>query len=95
MFIGISLERLTRNTITDRNELMRELERVCQEGYALDSEESEEGVKCVAAPIKSHRQEVVVAVNIPRPASCIDAAGLPLLKEFVIKAADEISLHLG
>ena len=75
--------------------LMRELERVRREGYALDGEESEEGVKYVAAPIRNHRDEVVAAVSISGPASRIDATGLPSLKESVIKAADEISLHLG
>ena len=45
------LPHFTSYTITDVRRFKRELERVRQQGYATDSEEREEGVRCLAAPI--------------------------------------------
>jgi IclR family acetate operon transcriptional repressor len=45
-------ERLTEHTITARGELDRELEATQERGFAVDEEESETGLTCVAAAIR-------------------------------------------
>lgn len=45
------LPAVTANTITDVERLLTELDRVREQGYAVDMEEQEEGVCCVAVPI--------------------------------------------
>nr|WP_300152243.1 IclR family transcriptional regulator [Propionicimonas sp.] len=45
------LRRFTLNTITDVDEMMAELDTIRRQGYALDREEHELGVKCVAVPL--------------------------------------------
>jgi len=42
--------RFTENTITDKGELEKELGKVREQGFALDREENEKDVRCVAAP---------------------------------------------
>lgn len=50
------LERMTENTITERDELDTELESIREQGYAVDDEEFAKGLRCVAAPvIENHR----------------------------------------
>jgi IclR family acetate operon transcriptional repressor len=48
---GHPLEPLTDRTMTDRDRLEAELERICEQGYAVDEAEFSPGVACVAAPI--------------------------------------------
>jgi len=52
-----------KNTITDFEELLRELQLVREQGYAIDDEEYYEGVRCVAAPIRAGKK-IVAAVSI-------------------------------
>lgn len=57
----------TKNTIDNYDDLMLELERVRQQGYAIDNEEREIGLFCIAAPIFNSSGEVVAAISISGP----------------------------
>jgi len=65
------LNRCTANTLTDWKELGKELERVSENGYALDNQEFETGVKCIAVPIFSHKG-IAAALSISAPAERMD-----------------------
>ena len=52
-----------KNTITSVDRLLEELEKVRNQGYAIDDEEYYEGVRCVAAPIRAGG-EIVAALSI-------------------------------
>ncbi|WP_436926183.1 IclR family transcriptional regulator [Halosimplex amylolyticum] len=54
----------TENTITDEGELRAELDAIREQGYATDDEERLEGIRCVAAPIRTTGDEVVGAVSV-------------------------------
>ncbi len=56
----------TQNTITDRDELFEELERVREEGVAFDDEERLSGLRCVAAPVH-HEDEIRGAISVSGP----------------------------
>jgi IclR family transcriptional regulator, acetate operon repressor len=58
----------TEHTITDRDAFREELDRVLKRGYALDNEEEEIGVRCVAVPVHGIG-ESVLAVSVSGPAS--------------------------
>jgi DNA-binding IclR family transcriptional regulator len=64
------LESLTERTITDAHRLLDELDLARRRGYALDIEEGEEGLCCVAAPISTPpdrpRAAIAVAVEADR-----------------------------
>ncbi|MGI8909656.1 MAG: IclR family transcriptional regulator [Rubrobacteraceae bacterium] len=59
----------TVSTITDPPQLRAELEKVREDGYAVDFEEQEEGVRCLAAPVFGADGEVFAAMSISGPAS--------------------------
>ena len=63
------LPQVTRNTVTDREELDSELSAVRDRGYATDDEERVEGMRCVAAPIRSDDGGVLGAVSVSGPTS--------------------------
>ena len=54
----------TEYTITDPEELRRELEIIRERGYATDNREAEIGISCVGAPILSSNRTVLGAVSI-------------------------------
>ena len=66
------LREYTDNTITDADELLLQLARIRRQGYAVDDEEHESDVKCLAAPVWNHRQVVVASISISGPEKRMD-----------------------
>ena len=90
------LPRRTENTITDIEELKEHLQHIREQGYALDDEENEKGVKCVAAPIRDQNGNVAAAISISVPGIRIRTDTLlTTLKDQVIETAMKISKKLG
>jgi DNA-binding IclR family transcriptional regulator len=95
LFARRKLARCTASTITDYKELEKELACILEDGYAIDNQEHEAGVKCVATPIYGHRG-VVAALSISGPVDRLDEqikknGIIPALK----KAGQDISIELG
>ncbi len=61
------LPAFTRHTITDGKALRAELERVRENGYAVDREEITRGLMCVAAPIFDASGEIAGAISCTFP----------------------------
>lgn len=89
------LPRFTPNTITDRVALREELRRVREQGYAVDSEEIEIGLKCVAAPLRDAGDRVVAAISISVPRFRFDTAGQDRFVSLVLDTSRRISAALG
>jgi IclR family transcriptional regulator, acetate operon repressor len=85
---------LTPNTITDPNQMLKELEAIRRRGYAIDNVENEPGVACFAAPVFDQQRRAVAAISLAGPAERIlsneDQAG-PL----IAATAERISRRLG
>ena len=89
------LPQLTENTITGKRELEKELGKVREQGFALDREENEKDVRCVAAPIRNYQGEVIAALSISSPAFRIDKNIQNNLKNALIETSEKISKRLG
>jgi IclR family transcriptional regulator, KDG regulon repressor len=83
----------TPNTITSIESLLKELSSIRANGYALDKEEHEIGVACVAAPIFDHNS-ILAAISVSGPSDRI-MKSVPILSNQVIKTAEEISILFG
>ncbi|MBA3416694.1 MAG: IclR family transcriptional regulator, partial [Chloroflexia bacterium] len=87
---------ITPTTITDADALRAELERIVARGYAIDDEESNLGVVCIAAPIRDGGGRITAAVSISGPRAEFDADGnMDRLTGLVRSAASDISARLG
>lgn len=88
------LPKATENTITDREELLEELENVRKQGYAVDHEERTEGLACIGAPIRVEG-EVLGAISISAPTGRLGDGNFDdeIIGE-VVSAANELELDL-
>lgn len=88
------MPRFTPKTITSLPEFWQELARVRLVGYAVDREEIEEGLVCLAAAIRDHTGQTVAAISVAGPSGRV----LPHEERYgerVAAAALEISQGLG
>lgn len=89
------LEGTTRNTITNKASLLRELQKVRRQGFAVDNEECEVGVRCVAAPIRDYTGKIIAAVSMSGPISRMSPTKMNQIKEGITRTAAEITAALG
>lgn len=89
------LPRFTRNTICDAAALHRVLRRVRAQGWALDDEEMELGLRCLGAPITDHTGRACASVAVSAPASRMDKPRIDELLPLVKATASRISRMLG
>jgi DNA-binding IclR family transcriptional regulator len=90
-----TLERITSRSIGTRTELEAELSRIRERGYAINREESEEGVASVAVPIPTRAPGLRLALNAAAPQNRLDASRYPSVAAALSKAAKEIGDQLG
>jgi IclR family pca regulon transcriptional regulator len=84
------------NTITTLDALLAEIEKVRQQGYAINDEELADGLRSVAAPVRRRNGEIVAAVNISVLGARVSRQDLEeVLAPMVVNTAREISLALG
>jgi IclR family transcriptional regulator, KDG regulon repressor len=91
----LELFKLTENTITDRKQLETELNKIFQKGFAMDREENEKDVRCIAAPVKDYKGRVIAAVSISSPTYRVNKENQNHLKEYLVKSCKKISIRLG
>lgn len=89
------LPRFSNTTITTENELLAELERIRQRGYATDEGEGGEDVRCIARPIRDHRSDVVAALSVSGPSDQLHPGRDSEISEALRWATDLISARLG
>ena len=88
------MRRMTPHTITDLGALLGELAHIRVRGYAVDHEEIEEGLACIAAAVHDYQGSTVAAISMAGPAARI----LPHEERFgrrVAATALDISTALG
>jgi IclR family acetate operon transcriptional repressor len=89
------LERLTKRTLTTLAALDDDFKRIRRRGYALDNEEHEEGVGCVAAPVFDHTGRPCAAISVSGPTARILHEHSASLGALLIERAGLVSEALG
>jgi len=85
------LTRLTDHTLTDPAVLGAELEQVRALGYAIDREEAEKGVSCIAAGIRDDEGNLVAGLSVSAPSDRLDEAWSALVRD----VAKQVSHAMG
>jgi DNA-binding IclR family transcriptional regulator len=90
-----SLPKLTESTVTDRDEFFRVLERIRDQGYAIDRGESTIGVNCIAAPVLGVDGAVTAAMSVSVPDPRFTEDRIPELFATIMGGARRLSARLG
>ena len=89
------MEPVTPETIVTQPLFLRELEKVRRQRYALDLEENNLGVRCVAAPVLNDAGDVVAALGTSGTTAQIADAHLQRVINAVQASAQTVSQALG
>ncbi len=95
--LAAGLQRWTRYTLMNPQQLLGALSEIRRRGYAFTEDELEEGIASVAAPVllggTDHRR-AIAAVSVVGPTSRLRRTGISSLAVHVRRASDEISALL-
>ncbi len=94
LFGGRKLTAMTRNTFTSIDELAADLEVSRKKGYTLDDQEYFDGIRCVAAPIRDHRNKILAAVGVSAPAGRLPDGLVVRMGRLVMEVAENIGKRL-
>lgn len=89
------LKRFSPTTITSEEELFCELQRIRQQGYAIDNGETGEVVRCVAGPVYDYTGRVVAAISVSGPQTQVTVNRIPELGAAVLRACALLSQKIG
>lgn len=90
----IDLEACTPRTITDREELLAELDRVRSRGFAVDDEEDEIGGRCVGVAVTNASGEPIAAISVAGLVATIPPRSVEDIGQKLASVARELSREL-
>ena len=94
LYRGVELVKFTARTVSTLSDLLREVRKARELGFAFDEGEREEGVLCVAAPVREYGGQVKAAVSVSGPSTRLDRQRV-LAQGRTLECASAISRHLG
>ncbi len=89
------LERYTPRTVTDPEQLGRELAEVVERGYATTSGELEVGLNAVAVPVRGEDGSVIAALSASGPAYRVTPERMEVMLEEISAASQDLSWRMG
>ena len=88
-------ERFTKFTLTTREQLEDDLQLTRQRNYAIDGEERNLGMRCIAAPVFDIHGEAIAGISVSGPTSRVGTDQISGLSKAVVAAASELSAAIG
>ena len=93
---GGQLQRFTKNTIGNIEDLLKNLDVSRQKEYATDLEEFEEGLRCIASPARDYTRKVIAAISVSGPAHRLSDEKIEqTIGPEVVRCAKALSTRLG
>jgi IclR family acetate operon transcriptional repressor len=89
------MEKRTPKTITTMPRLLKELEKVRAQGYAVDDEENNLGARCVGAPVFNDRGLIEAGLGLSGTTQQVSPQTMPRIVEALKDAARHISMGMG
>lgn len=91
----VGLRQYTPNTITDGERLRAELADIRRAGFAVDNEECELGIRCIAYPIRDYTGQIIAGLSVTGPVGRMQEERIRDRKPEMERIARAISERLG
>lgn len=85
----------TEKTKNDTDELLWEITQSARRGWSIDNEENEEGICCIAAPVRDYSGKIIAAISLSGPVSVVSQEKIEEIAAKVMESASAISKHIG
>ncbi len=94
-FAARGLETFTAHTLASPETLAADMIKTRARGYALDDQEKNLGMRCIAAPIHNAHSEVIAGISVSGPTTRVSTDQIEALAVSVMRAAKDVSKALG
>ena len=84
------IEKLTPHTITDYDHFLEKIKEAQKRGYALDDEENELGVRCIAVSLPDYKERPLYALSISAPATRMTDERIEEISHLILNVKKEI-----
>lgn len=92
---SVKFEKFTAHTILSKDGLKEEVQRVKEKGWAIDNEEHEPNIRCIAAPVFDYTNKIIAAVSVSGESRIINPDSDLEIARHVIETAGSISKRMG
>lgn len=89
------IQKLTDYTVTDFSEFKKLIDNIRKNGYAMDNEENELGVRCIAVSLRSFSGKPSYAISISAPKDRMSDERIGELKEMILETKETILKEVG
>jgi DNA-binding IclR family transcriptional regulator len=93
--LSSTLERLTEHTITDPDQLRSDVDQTRRDGYAITSDERDEGATGLAAPVFTSMGDLAGALSVSGPSLRVTAEKCQAWIEPLVAAAEQATRLIG
>jgi len=87
---NLGMKKLTKHTIIDPKSLIKHLDLVKENGYSVDNEEYEEGLVCIAVPLKVSEINFIGGISISGPINRFNEERISFFAQRLIKIRNEV-----
>lgn len=92
---SMQFQPFTPHTLCSVEQFCEEMEKVREQGFAVDNEERFLGCRCISAPILNSLGEAVAAISVAGPTTRVSEPRIEILGEALREAAHAISTRIG
>ena len=89
------IQKLTEYTITDYEKFCDVIAKIRRDGYSLDNEENELGVKCIAVSLKGFQGKPTYAISISAPKDRMDEERMKTFQKMILATKQAIQKEMG